>query len=148
MNAIWGCLSFADTLVSKWGSESFKNAWDTYWRIPKWGWKVWIIGVFCIAVVFIFEASYRAVRKDSEARARVEQELEDEKKRKPTTDEIVLKEARDGFRSLNKANHGNRHPREFVNEKWVQQVAEKHGLTVREVDEAVDRCDGKFHWQF
>lgn len=174
VTVIWTCLTAVDTFVSKWGSEAFRRTWDSYWRIPKWGWKVWTIGFLCITAFFIFEASYRAVRGESKARAeaerkaveasatitdelarektqrlRAEQELADEKANKLTVDEIVLREARDGFRNLTKVFHATTAPRAVLNERWVQITAERHGITIAEVNAAIDRLDGKgkFHWQ-
>lgn len=171
MNVAWGCLTLADTLVSKWASETFRKTWDSYWRLPKWGWKVWIIGFLCITVFFIFEASYRRVNdesetriqaekrltqekvhiveqlaKEKEQRLKAEQLLVDEKANKLTVDEIVLREARDGFRNLTKQ-ASTIAPREVLNEFWVSSIAEKHGKSSEEISDAIDRLDGKFHWQ-
>lgn len=75
------------------------------------------------------------------------QQLADERANKLSVDEIVLRESRNQFRNLTRAYNSAAAPRGFMNDKWVKYVAEKHGKTVAEIDAAIDRLDGKFHWQ-
>ncbi len=58
----WTLVCSADVLVGKYGSDSFKVAWDAAWKLPKFGWEVWIIGLLMITVLMIFEGSYRHTR--------------------------------------------------------------------------------------
>ena len=75
------------------------------------------------------------------------QQLADERGNKLSVDEIVLREAREGFRGLTAFRDLTMPPRKPLNEAWVRMVAGKHGKTVEEINEAIDRLDGKFHWQ-
>ncbi len=147
VNAAWGCLTAADTLVSKWASESFRRAWDSYWRLPKWGWKVWVIGFLLITLICAFEASYRIVRDASEKHIRAEQQLAEEKANKLSVDEIVLREARKEFRNLTPLRNSTISPRAILNSAWITQTAGRHDKTIAEIDAAIDRLDGQFHWQ-
>lgn len=79
--------------------------------------------------------------------AQAEQKLADERANKLSTDEIVLREARTGFRVIQRQGYNAVAPRYFLNETWVKMVSEKYGKTAKEIDEAIDRLDGKFHWQ-
>src|SRR5258708_761282 len=82
VNALWALLSSADTLVGKYGSEEFKKAWDASWVAPRWGWKVWLIGLAIITAIFAIEYSYRHIKKhetSSQARENdLQQRLSDE----------------------------------------------------------------------
>jgi hypothetical protein len=80
-------------------------------------------------------------------REAAERALVDERTHKQSLEEAVLREAKIGFRTLNKSNAGAVTPRFFLNSTWVEQVAKKYGFTAKEVDEQIDRSDGKFHWQ-
>ncbi len=62
VNLVWFALSSADTLVSKYGSDALKSAWNSWWVKPKWGWKVWAIGFAVSTLASLFEYSYRSVR--------------------------------------------------------------------------------------
>jgi len=76
MMVLWSLISSADTLVGKYGSDSFKKAWDAEWIAPKWGWKVWIIGLLIITVVFMFEFTFR---ESSKRETGLRQQLDEEK---------------------------------------------------------------------
>ncbi|MGH9682300.1 MAG: hypothetical protein ACRD4S_01640 [Candidatus Acidiferrales bacterium] len=95
-----------------------------------------------IAVATFFLSCFLAWRDEYHARLKAEKELAD----MSSLDEIVLREARSDFRNLTKRDAASA-PRRSLNEKWVAIVAEKYGKTPKEVDEAIDRLDGKFHWQ-
>lgn len=70
VNTIWTLLSSADTLVAHYGSPDFEKQWDEVWIAPKWGWKIWGLGVAVITTIFAIEYTYRrSVVKDSEVRA-------------------------------------------------------------------------------
>ena len=84
---------------------------------------------------------------EREQRLRAELQLAGEIAHKLSVDEIVLREAREGFRNLTYERHVTIAPRTVLNEKWVRQTAEKNGKTFEEINEAIDRLDGKFHWQ-
>jgi predicted nucleic acid-binding protein len=94
-------------------------------------------------------ANQKQLTEERGHRLRVEQQLADEKAHKLTVDEIVLKEARVGFRNLIKGRDGTIAPRIILNDIWIGQTAERYGVTIREIEEAIDRLDGagRFHWQ-
>jgi hypothetical protein len=79
---IWSIISSADTLVSKYGSTEFKEVWDKEWIAPKWGWKVWIIGALIITVAFMFEFTFRVIRK-RETELETELKKEKDKNQRP-----------------------------------------------------------------
>ena len=58
----WSILCSVDVLVGKYGSDQIKAAWDAAWKLPKFGWKVWLIGMLFITVLMIFEGSYQHSR--------------------------------------------------------------------------------------
>jgi len=60
---LWTALCSADTLVGKYASEHSKKIWEAAWLAPKWGWEIWGFGALFITVAFIFEISFREVRK-------------------------------------------------------------------------------------
>src|ERR1700691_1498092 len=73
LNGLWTLLSSADTLVGKYGSDDFKKTWDAAWITPKWGWKVWAIGVSVSTAIFAIEYSFRHIKKhEMEGAAREE----------------------------------------------------------------------------
>jgi hypothetical protein len=118
-----------------------------FWSINRW--EVLLASVVCYIV-----ASFRVWHIEYKKRVDAERQLQDEKFRKQTakerideTDAIVRKAAFVGYRTLVKHMHGNISPRFFLNENWVRQVAEQNGRTIAEIDQAVDRVDGTFHWQ-
>ncbi|HXM61484.1 MAG TPA: hypothetical protein VN950_11580 [Terriglobales bacterium] len=63
VNGLWALLSSADTLVAKYGSVEFKKTWDEAWITPKWGWKIWAIGLLASTVLFALEYSFRHTRR-------------------------------------------------------------------------------------
>jgi hypothetical protein len=75
VTAIWSLISSADTLVGKYGSDSLKKWWDAAWT-PKWGWKVWIIGLLIITLAFVLEFTFREIRKKE---TDFQQQLDEEK---------------------------------------------------------------------
>ncbi|MGB7310848.1 MAG: hypothetical protein WBC67_17450 [Candidatus Acidiferrales bacterium] len=132
--------------------------WSTWFYgfhyLPKWPLYIWIIGFLLILLCAVFEASFRLVVEATNLRVAAEQRLADEKDRKQTvkerndeTDAIVRKAALTSYRSLVKHMAGSAPPRFFLNEIWIRQVAEQNGRTVAEINEAIDRVDGTFHWQ-
>lgn len=36
---------------------------------------------------------------------------------------------------------------QFLNGAWILQTAGRYGKTVAEINAAIDRVDGQFHWQ-
>jgi hypothetical protein len=78
---VWGLISFADAIVGHYASASFKTRWDALW-LPKWGWRDALIGFAFFTIVFVFESSFRVVRKtigESEQQILGEQEVYNEK---------------------------------------------------------------------
>src|ERR1700691_3057327 len=63
VNGAWLLVSSADTLVGKFATPAFKNYWDSQFVTPKWGWKVWIIGFAVLTMAYVFEFSYRLVKR-------------------------------------------------------------------------------------
>jgi hypothetical protein len=63
VNSVWTLLSSADALVDHYGSTDFKRSWDAAWITPKWGWKVWIIGIAVTTAAFAVEYSYRQIKR-------------------------------------------------------------------------------------
>ncbi len=129
------------------------------WQIAGKSVPWWVYAAIAASTLFIscflaWRAEYRAhaegekqLAGEKERRLRAEQQLAEEKANKLTVNDIVLREAREGFRNLKKEHHSSIAPRALFNEQWVQMVAEKHGKTIEEINEAIDRLDGKFHWQ-
>jgi hypothetical protein len=76
-----------------------------------------------------------------------ETRLADERANKRSTDEIVLMAARHDYRGLQKGFHDRMPPRDILTDTWAQRVADKHGLAAQDVIDAIERLDGKFHWQ-
>jgi hypothetical protein len=70
VNGLWTLLSSADTLVGKYGSDTFKKTWEAAWIAPKWGWKVWVIGILASTVIFAVEYSFRHVNRSLERNRR------------------------------------------------------------------------------
>src|SRR6266849_4205619 len=66
VNAIWALVCSADVLVSHFGSEGLRNAWNSLWIAPKWGWRTWIWGVVDITFAILSENSFRLVRAAKE----------------------------------------------------------------------------------
>lgn len=60
---VWSALCSVDVLVGHYGTDSFKTAYNSAWIAPKWGWKVWIIGLLVITVLVIVEGSFRDARE-------------------------------------------------------------------------------------
>ena len=59
MYGVWTLLCSFDVLVEHYGTDSFRVAYNNLWIAPKWGWKVWIIGLLAITVLAVLEGSYR-----------------------------------------------------------------------------------------
>lgn len=55
----WSAISIAETMVAHYGSDTVKAAYNRAWLAPRWGWKVWIIGILVITLFCIVEGSYR-----------------------------------------------------------------------------------------
>jgi len=89
VNGLWTLLSSAETLVGHYASVDFKMAWDAAWIAPKWGWKVWIIGVAVSTAIFAVEYSYREIVKHNATIGNLAARLEAVDKAKPR---IRLKE--------------------------------------------------------
>jgi hypothetical protein len=66
VSALWTLLSIADVLVTHYGTDRFRTAWNAAWYLPRWGWRAWMIGFLVITVISIAEGSYRnaALRKE------------------------------------------------------------------------------------
>jgi hypothetical protein len=62
VNLVWTALSSADTIVNKYGSDPFKQHWNSLWITPKWGWSVWITGFCVITAICAFESSFREIK--------------------------------------------------------------------------------------
>jgi hypothetical protein len=71
----WTLLSLADFIMGKMSPDR-KAVWDAMWITPKWGWKVWIIGLLVITVLMLFEGSYRLQHATIKAARLKQQELE------------------------------------------------------------------------
>lgn len=54
-----------DLIVGKYGSDRTRGMWEQLTH-PHWGWHVWLIGALVIAIVFLFEGSYRTRREENE----------------------------------------------------------------------------------
>lgn len=58
----WAIFINIGALIGEWGSQKTKSLWER-WTHPAWGWQVWLIGAFIIAILCIIEGSYRASRE-------------------------------------------------------------------------------------
>jgi hypothetical protein len=93
VNGLWALLCSGDVIVSHWASDAFKAKWDAAWIAPKFGWRVWLYGAIVLTLVFVFEVSFRCVKKTTqeaqEREAKLITRLEEIDKAKPR---IRLKE--------------------------------------------------------
>lgn len=118
-----------------------------FWPIKRW--EIFLASVVCYVV-----ASFRVWHIEHQKCTEAGRQLTDlifhkqaAEERKDETDAIVRKAAFTSFRTLVKHMHGNAAPRFFLNENWVRQIAVQSGRTIAEIDQAIDRVDGTFHWQ-
>lgn len=59
VSGLWSMLMIADTLIPKYGSSETIKYWDKLWVLAALDWKMWVIGLLVIALVSVFENSYR-----------------------------------------------------------------------------------------
>jgi hypothetical protein len=55
---IWTVLANADFAISKFASVEFQSKWNLWWH-PNWSGQVWLVGLLVIALLMIWEGSYR-----------------------------------------------------------------------------------------
>jgi hypothetical protein len=90
VNGLWTLLSSVETLVDHYASKAFQESWNAAWIAPKWGWRVWGLGVVASTAVFAIEYSYRCIRQEESKTETEQQKLDQIEKAKP---KIKLKDS-------------------------------------------------------
>ncbi|HTM90172.1 MAG TPA: hypothetical protein VL155_18350 [Terriglobales bacterium] len=61
---VWSAFWALDSSIEKWGTPDLKSSWNSYTGHLRFGsWQVWLIGVLLIALIMLFEGSYRHHRE-------------------------------------------------------------------------------------
>jgi hypothetical protein len=70
-------------LVNHYASKPLQDSWNAAWIAPKWGWRVWGLGVTVSTAVFAIEYSYRRIRQEEAKTDSARHKLDEIEKAKP-----------------------------------------------------------------
>lgn len=115
--------------------------------VPLWVYAGIAVATLVISCFLAWRDEYRNGLVLAGRCAEAERQLADEKANKLSVDEIVMRESRSHFRHLTKIQDYATAPRRIMNQAWIEVVAKEYGKTPAEISDAIDRLDGKFHWQ-